>query len=98
MNDEHDNAITDREMTERFAPHESDGTYCKFKIGDVLRYQAWGGFDMPTVTTEQRVDAIRVMKMYGIQYEFFQSDGVIRIVDEDDCEFVDKVDIVIRER
>jgi hypothetical protein len=67
----------------------SQGTFCKFKIGDVLRYQAWAGRGQPTLTTEQPVDAIRVLMNYGIQYEFFQEDGVVRIVDEKDCELTD---------
>jgi hypothetical protein len=72
-------------------PEVSQGTVCKFKIGDVLRYQAWAGANMPTLTTEQPVDAIRVRKVPGetpvIQYEFF-NDGVIRVVDEPDCALV----------
>lgn len=66
----------------------SPGTLCKFKIGDVLRYQAWGGFDQPTITKEQAVDAVVVRKDRGIYYEFFQGDGVIQTVDEKDCELV----------
>jgi hypothetical protein len=62
------------------------GTLCKFKIGDVLRYQAWGGFEQPTLTKEQAVDAVVVRKGRGIYYEFFQGDGVIQTVDEKDCE------------
>jgi hypothetical protein len=73
------------------APLQNDttkGTVCKFKIGDMVRYEAWGGFDMPTVTVEQTVDAIRVFKGFGIEYEFHQGDGLIRIVSESDCELV----------
>jgi hypothetical protein len=73
------------------APLQNDttkGTVCKFKIGDMVRYEAWGGFDMPTVTVEQTVDAIRVLKGFGIEYEFHQGDGLIHIVSESDCELV----------
>jgi hypothetical protein len=57
----------------------------KFAIGDVVDFQAWGGRDMPTIPTSQAIDAIRVFKSSGVQYEFYQDDGVIWIVNEKDC-------------
>ena len=67
------------------APVPAPRTFVKFAIGDVVDFQAWGGFHMPTIPARQAIDAIRAFESSGVQYEFHQDNGVIWIVDEKDC-------------